>query len=106
MSDLMEFLKARLADDTEWATTVLDDPKAWNLHGTARRFLAEAEAKRRILDDVLPTMKADELQIAGEWGVGSDPSREASDDLLSLLALPYANHPDYRAEWRAGEDPS
>lgn len=68
------------------------------------RVLAEVEAKRRILDDVLPTMKADEMRIAGEWGVGSEPVREASDDLLSLLALPYADHPDYRAEWRAGED--
>lgn len=63
------------------------------------RVLREVEAKRRTLDDVLPTMQADELRIAGEWGVGSDPVREASDDLLSLLALPYANHPEYRPEW-------
>jgi hypothetical protein len=64
------------------------------------RVLAEVEAKRRILVDVLPTMQADEIRIAGEWGVGSEPVREASDDLLSLLALPYASHPDYREEWR------
>ena len=64
------------------------------------RVLVEVEAKRRILDDVLPTMQADELRIAGEWGVGTDPVREASDDLLSLLALPYADHPDYREEWK------
>jgi hypothetical protein len=25
---------------------------------------------------------------------------------LKIRALPYADHPDYRAEWRAGEDPS
>lgn len=64
------------------------------------RVLAEVEAKRRILDDVLPTMQSDEMRIAGEWGVGSEPVREASDDLLSLLALPYADHPDYREEWK------
>jgi hypothetical protein len=64
------------------------------------RVIAEVESKQRILDDVLPTMKADELRIAGEWGVGSEPVREASDDLLSLLALPYASHPDYREEWK------
>ncbi|MDX2550101.1 DUF6221 family protein [Streptomyces stelliscabiei] len=64
------------------------------------RVLAEVEAKRRILDDVVPTMQSDELRIAGEWGVGSDPVREASDDLLSLLALPYVDHPDYREEWK------
>jgi hypothetical protein len=65
------------------------------------RVLREVDAKQRILDDVLPTMQADELRIAGEWGVGSEPVREASDDLLSLLALPYADHPDYRSEWAA-----
>jgi hypothetical protein len=65
------------------------------------RVLREVDAKRRILNDVLPTMQADELRIAGEWGVGSDPVREASDDLLSLLAPPYADHPDYRSEWTA-----
>ncbi|MCX5522182.1 DUF6221 family protein [Streptomyces bobili] len=64
------------------------------------RVLADVAAKRRILDDVLPTMQADEVSIAGEWGVGPDPVREASDDLLSLLALPYAEHPDYREEWK------
>ena len=64
------------------------------------RALAEVEAKRKILDDVLPTMQADEVRIAGEWGVGSEPVREASDDLLSLLALPYAAHPDYDERWR------
>ena len=63
------------------------------------RVLAEVEAKRRILDDVLPTMQADEISIAGEWGVGSDPVREASDDLLSLLALPYRDHPDFDPAW-------
>lgn len=100
MRDLMDFLRARLNADAEWAEFVLADPGAQNLHGVARRYLAEVEAKRKILDDVLPTMRTDEQRIAGEWGVGSDPVREASDDLLSLLALPYASHPDYREEWK------
>lgn len=87
------------------ATGPADDPQSMaDADHIARhdpaRVLAEVGAKRRILDDVLPTMQADELRIAGEWGVGSDPVREASDDLLSLLALPYAEHPDYREEWR------
>jgi hypothetical protein len=45
-------------------------------------------------------MQADEARIAGEWGVGVTTGREPSDDLLSLLALPYASHPDYREEWK------
>jgi hypothetical protein len=64
------------------------------------QVLAEIDAKRRILSDVLPTMRADEIRIAGEWGIGSEQVREASDDLLSLLALPYADRPGYRDEWR------
>jgi hypothetical protein len=67
---------------------------------TQARVLAEIDAKRRILSDVLPTMRADEIRIAGEWGIGSGQVREASDDLLSLLALPYAGRPGYREEWR------
>jgi hypothetical protein len=136
--ELVDFLRARLAEDERVARAVpadlghsWSDPGPWVMAGSGggreaevakaadalemplaeavahhiarhdpARVLAEVEAKRRILDDVLPTMQADELRIAGEWGVGSDPVREASDDLLSLLALPYADHPDYRDEWR------
>lgn len=79
-------------------------PREWDRAHIVRhdpaRVLREVEAKRRILNDVLPTMQADEMRIAGEWGVGSEPVREASDDLLSLLALPYADRPGYRDEWR------
>jgi hypothetical protein len=59
------------------------------------RVLAEVEAKRRILD------------LAGEWqaaaGPGADFARQAAvvlDRTLRLLALPYADHPDYDPEWR------
>jgi hypothetical protein len=61
--------------------------------------IADCDAKLRILDDVLPTIQADEQRIAGEWGIGTEPIREASDDLLALLAVPYAAHPDYQKEW-------
>lgn len=118
MSGLVEFLRARFAEEQAEAEELADvddyplDPWAiqreetgeWNSYAYIRiakaRVLAEVAAKRRILDDVLPTMQADEMRIAGEWGVGSEPVREASDDLLSLLALPYADHPDYREEWK------
>lgn len=52
------------------------------------RVLAECEATRRIVE--WATTEGHE-----QWGVGP---------VLNLLALPYADHPDYRAEWRvAGE---
>lgn len=45
------------------------------------RVLAEVAAKRRILDRIVPRT-------------------DLGDSLLRLLALPYAEHPDYRPEWR------
>ena len=57
------------------------------------RILAEVKAKRCLLyqfehrgDSVRAVVKP---STGGVW-----------DDLLRLLALPYASHPDYRPEWR------
>jgi hypothetical protein len=51
------------------------------------RVLAECDAKRRII----------ELQRSD---LRDDPEDWEADEVLRLLALPYADHPDYRAEWR------
>lgn len=65
------------------------------------RVLAEVEAKRRILDKVVPQMNDMTDQIHAEFGVGPmDPSTYESLDLLRLLALPYADHEAYRQEWK------
>ena len=47
------------------------------------RVLAECEAKRRIVG-----------HFVNEWE--PDPI----NDVLRFLTLPYADHPDYRGEWR------
>lgn len=52
------------------------------------KLLAECEAKRRILDVA--------LELDGREEVGNG----AVLDLLDALALPYADHPDYKQEWR------
>lgn len=70
------------------------------------RVLAEVEAKRRIVNELVPRMNDMSDAMDGEWGVGAGPEEYESEQLLRLFALPYANHPDYRAEWCAGEDPS
>jgi hypothetical protein len=87
------------------------------------RVLAECEAKRRIVDFMLDEHGA---TIDGEWGCchsGADfrnggrapeyegdefetlpsdcPGAKAALAGLALLAPPYADHPDYREEWRA-----
>lgn len=115
MSDLTEFLLARIAEDEavarEAAGALVLDPEAddwrdWyaNEAGTSgdpivavgpSRALAECEAKRRI---VQAWMGAD--VTAGGYP-GTDAGVEMGLSLaLDLLALPYSYHPDYREEWR------
>jgi hypothetical protein len=68
------------------------------------RMLAECEAKRRIVDQYRDAKHWN----AAEWDNGyDDDGREYSDAIAEtwetatrLLALPYADHPDYREEWR------
>jgi len=114
MTTLTEFLEARITEDAKrWATA---DPP-WNaphdpdcqypgdMPGTCTcdlldRLKAECEAKRGAIEAAWQ----DHSQIEGEWG--SCRSREqmsAKDDnpaVVEWLALPYADHPDYREEWR------
>jgi hypothetical protein len=110
MSDLVEFLRARLADDEEIALAALPGPWSSNAeqdevvcgdgitvcegfalsnrqlratvkhiaHQDPARTLREVEAKRKILDQYLG------------WPVPT----------LCLLALPYADHPDFDEAWR------
>lgn len=55
------------------------------------RVLAECEAKRRVVTAIARWLDAhpDEDHVP------------AGDDALCWLALPYADHPDYREEWRS-----
>jgi hypothetical protein len=61
--------------------------------------LADIAAKRRTIDLVLDedngVISADR-SIESEWGCTSD----LHEQLLSLLALPYAGHSDYREDWK------
>jgi hypothetical protein len=67
------------------------------------RVLAEVEAKRRILATVVPDATGLDMQVDGEFRVGPrDDLAEPylGDVLMRLLALPYADRPGFRAEWR------
>jgi len=61
------------------------------------RVLAECEAKRRIvaLSQVEGTAQFPNYEGGYESGW-----EDASSDAVRLLALPYADHPDYQPEWR------
>lgn len=66
------------------------------------RVLAEVDAKRKILDEIVPDV--DELVELAEDRKARPEGDDAPDPehtrLLRLLALPYADHLDYRDEWR------
>jgi hypothetical protein len=127
VSDLSDFLLARIAETEEAARHVPDGRHA--VHLTDRmgafnpacpdcvvghpaqtaRVLAECEAKRRIIDEAFGNAAV----IDGEWGCVHEPEAirrgdvpddcagpPAARDFLVLLALPYADHPDYDEGWR------
>lgn len=58
------------------------------------RVLREVEAKRALLKLHGPVI--DGTQSSWTWFEGSE---SASDKVCRLLALPYADHPDYQTEW-------
>jgi hypothetical protein len=76
--------------DTEGANP--PDPEGAGVH-IARwdpaRVLAECEAKRRIV-----------AEMANYWVEGASRTGDLPEVVLTALALPYADHPDYRDAWR------
>lgn len=59
------------------------------------RVLREIDAKRRLLDDLLPDLEQADRSIECEWGHSEDLAQR----MLRLLALSYAGTPGYREEW-------
>jgi hypothetical protein len=107
---LDEFLLARIAEDERLAAEALAAPDLPQPDGHASPFdparvRAECAAKRRIV------LSCRELR-PDTWILGARPpgmrdfplaphdQHQLAAVTLALLALPYAGHPDYRAEWR------
>jgi hypothetical protein len=111
MDGLVAFLKARLDEDAriaqqaDWGTrqhseafvTSVSSPGIAPLFGLSpSRALAEIEAKRRIIEQF--TM----IHLPTEW-TDAGPAVGAYVKMqwvLKYLALPYADHPEYREEWK------
>jgi hypothetical protein len=114
-SDLTDFLLARIAEDQHFGTHDRHLAKRWD---------AECEAKRRIVERYSTCLAENERNTADHEAFvaagGSefdepDPvfytpiDRTRTTDpfeaaglafAVQALALPYADHPDYRDEWR------
>jgi hypothetical protein len=108
MDDLVTFLRVRLAEDEAAARAWLPfgNPDAAARDHVARhdpaRVLREVDAKRRIIEAAEDASGID-AQLDGQLRVGRrDEAIEpyVGDVILRALALPYADRPDYRDEWR------
>lgn len=95
---LAEFLLARIAEDEAAAR----DPQwlaleygvdSFGRDAFRTRVLAECEAKRRIVE--LQAANDDDRHLPGFYY-----KAQMIERILRALALPYADHPDYRQEWR------
>lgn len=116
MTDLAEFLLARIAEDEATARVEQIDVTTFDdlAHGervfvpggpvtnVERRVLAECEAKRRIVErHVLAPYRFESLGLTIPTCEGCGTLEEdAPCPDLRLLALPYADHPDWREAWR------
>lgn len=111
---LTEFLLARIAEDEavarayedgdNWPNPYIGDGDssdlAWVDRFTAGRVRAECEAKRRIVELHEGAHECSTYDTEGEidnctWVLATDMC-----STLRLLALPYADHPDYDEAWR------
>jgi len=104
--DLADFLRARLNEDEETAVRCCYTDQPWiglvDYRGahyiglSSARVLAEVRAKRQIV-----RLHAACVTGMGCCGDGDRGGPEGSGcTTLAYLAIPYAAHPDYRAEWR------
>ena len=93
MSELTEFLLARIDEDHENADRYVSLFPEGDMAPLFRRVLRECEAKRRIVEEL--------------EAVSDDRERLADYDSVyglrfaaQALAAVYADHPDYRDDWR------
>lgn len=119
MTDLVAFLRARLDDDEQaasffhWATADQSDVQpTWDIEHhpvdvalmlSPARVLAEVDAKRRILDEHPIYRNSANDPVCGTCGQDDQTGDLIGDwpcPTVQLLAMPYADHPDYREEWR------
>lgn len=97
---LSDFLLARIAEDE----AALQADLVGREFPNPRRFAAECEAKRRIVEVHGIRRDVDEMDYCdscADWYGGSAAPFAWPCPTLRDVAHPYADHPDFRPEWRA-----
>ena len=97
MTDVSEFLLARIGEDqdlamrTEWPIVDFgtDENAAFGYRWDPIRFLAQCEAALRIV------VRCQEMLTAAV-----PMAAHLAQQTLADMCRPYADHPDYREEWR------
>ena len=92
--DLLGREPAPLSDRGYWLTTSDGKSELPTIAVHPFRLLAECQAKR---DIVRAYQRAE--QLADRFSTRHDQGLAAFTAVLAHLALPYADHPDYRDEW-------
>lgn len=97
MEELIEFLRARIAEELQiavnahghWVDGVVTTEAGYLhlRHWDTNRVFVKIEAERRLLNELENTLDDSELAFFALR-------------LLRLLGLAFADHPDYKAEWR------
>jgi len=122
LDDLLAFLRARLDEDERSAVAAAGQPSYydWEVHEADSHEQPEVRVKGKThqvaggIDDstaehvarhdparVLREVEAKRRLIQWcEWMVGDFRGSDVWKDVLPLLALPYADHSDYRDKWR------
>lgn len=106
MDDLITWLRGVLDDHererrSELARIHGSHPDAWLARDGFPRgdfTLTDIDAKRRILDGIASRLEYRDETIA--WELADAETSYMASDTLRLLALPYADRPGYRQEWK------
>ncbi|MGJ3223773.1 DUF6221 family protein [Micromonospora aurantiaca (nom. illeg.)] len=102
MDDLVIWLRQQLDDDEQAAVAAGHASHFYDCSGECfdhherwddARVLAEVEAKRRLLRQF--ELRGNAVRATVQPSTGG-----VWDDLLRMLALPYADRPGYREQWR------
>jgi hypothetical protein len=92
MDDLVTWLRAQLDEDERELDGSRWDDSNWALPGwlDRPRLKAEFDAKRALIEETIRPF----------LGIGETTMSRVAWVSLRLLALPYADQPGYREEWR------